>query len=93
METYDRFTPVSVTPLVSFTVAVSDWVKFWLTETGAVLALFEGVRTIDAGGQVEKKPAELPAFERLELMIVDPGSCAVARPFWSIDTMVESCGV
>jgi hypothetical protein len=28
---------------------------------------------IDAGGQVEKNPAELPAFDRLDVIFVEPG--------------------
>jgi hypothetical protein len=44
------------------------------------------VSAIEVGGHVEKKPAELPAFEMFAVMTVDPGCCAVATPFWSIVT-------
>ena len=40
------------------------------------------------GGQVEKKPAELPALATLAVMTVEPGCCAVATPFSSMETML-----
>ena len=51
------------------------------------------VSTIFAGGQVEKYPAELPAFEMLAVITVEPGCCAVATPFSSIVTIELVCGV
>ena len=51
------------------------------------------LRAMETGGQVEKKPAELPALERFAVMMVDPGACAVATPFWSMVTMDAVCGV
>jgi len=38
------------------------------------------VSVMDAGGQVEKKPAELAALEMFALMRVEPGWSAVATP-------------
>jgi hypothetical protein len=49
------------------------------------------VNAIEVGGHVEKKPAELPAFEIFAVITVDPGCCAVATPFWSIVTTDEVC--
>ena len=49
------------------------------------------VREIVLGGQVEKNPAELPAFEMFAVMTVDPGCCAVATPFSSIVTTDAVC--
>jgi hypothetical protein len=48
---------------------------------------------IEVGGHVEKNPAELPAFEMLAVITVDPGCCAVATPFWSIETIDDDCAV
>jgi len=50
------------------------------------------VSVIDTGGQVEKKPAELPAFEIFAVITVEPGCCAVATPFSSMVTMEAVCG-
>jgi hypothetical protein len=72
VETYARFTPVIVTPLVSFTVARMDCWKFWFT-TMSLLMVFGTLRVTVCGGHVAKNPAELPAFDRLELIIVAPG--------------------
>ena len=44
---------------------------------------------IDAGGQVEKKPAVLAALARLAEINTDPGRFAVATPFWSMLTTGE----
>ena len=76
-----------VTPLVSRTVAVMGWVLLGFTVTVGRLE-FGTLRLMEAGGQVEKNPAELPALETLALTVVEPGWSAVATPFWSIDTMV-----
>ena len=51
------------------------------------------LNVIEVGGHVEKKPAELPAFEIFAVITVDPGCCAVATPFWSIETTEEACAV
>ena len=76
--------PVSVTPFVSVTVAVIGCVLFGFTEM--LVPPFGTLNVIEAGGHVEKNPAELPASDTLELIVVDPGCSAVATPFWSIDT-------
>lgn len=95
VEIYCSVTPVNVTPFLSVTVAVSGWVKFWFTTTFVELppVPLGTAKEMFAGGQVEKKPAELPAVDKLELIIVDPGACAVATPFWSIVRIDELCGV
>ena len=49
------------------------------------------LNVIAVGGHVEKKPAELPAFEMSAVITVDPGCCAVATPFWSIVTTEGVC--
>jgi hypothetical protein len=47
-----------------------------------LVPLFPGMLSwIEVGGHVEKKPAELPAFEIFAVITVDPGCCAVATPF------------
>jgi hypothetical protein len=86
------FAPVNVTPLVSTTVAVIGCAKFWFT-TILVLVLFGIASVMLFGGHVEKNPAELDAFDKFDVMMVDPGACAVATPFWSIVRMVVSRGV
>src|ERR1700712_2912485 len=59
-----RLTPVSVTPFVSFTTAVRGWVLLPLTATLLLPAACPGTeRVMDAGGQVEKKPAAPPEPE------------------------------
>ena len=69
-------------------VATSGCGLFWLTTTG--LAVEPGVvRVIDAGGQVEKKPAELAASATFAEISTDPGWFAVATPFWSMLTTGE----
>jgi hypothetical protein len=87
-----RFTPVSVIPFVSTTVAVTGCAKFWFTIM-LVLVLFGTASVMLCGGHVEKNPAELDAFDRFDVIIVDPGACAVATPFWSIVRIVLSRGV
>ena len=72
VDTYSRFNPVSATPFVSTTVANRGCVLFWLMTTG--LEVVPGaVRLIDAGGQVEKKPAELAAFDIFAEIKTEPG--------------------
>jgi len=82
-------TPVMVTPLVSFTTAVSGSTLFRETFTLVVPAGWLGAESvIEAGGHVEKKP-ELIAEEEFETrvaMTVEPGWFAVATPFWSMLT-------
>ena len=46
---------------------------------------------MDAGGQVEKKPAELAALAILAEIRTEPGCSAVATPFWSMLTTEETC--
>jgi hypothetical protein len=46
---------------------------------------------IDAGGHVEKIPAELAAFARFAEINTEPGCAAVATPFWSMLTTGETC--
>ncbi len=48
---------------------------------------------METGGQVEKKPAELPVLDRLALMTEEPGACAVATPFSSMVTTEEVSAV
>ena len=48
------------------------------------------VSVMDAGGQVEKKPAELAAFAMFAEINTDPGWFAVATPFGSILTTGET---
>jgi len=90
VDTYCRLSPVSGDPFVSTAVTASGWVKLWFTVT---LCVPPGgtLNEIEAGGHVEKNPAELPAFATLALIVVEPGCSAVATPFWSIDTTVEVC--
>ncbi len=61
VETYSSVMLVIGAPLVSVTVATRLCVMFWFTLMGTVGAAVEPgtVSTIDCGGQVEKKPAEL----------------------------------
>ena len=59
-----------------------------MTVIGVLLLPPGAVSVIDAGGQVEKKPAELEALETFALIRVEPGCCAVATPFGSIETML-----
>ena len=86
-DTYSSDSPVSVTPLVSFTVAVRGCVLFRLTVTGLLCPTdppdvrVGAVSEIEAGGHVEKKPAELAAFATFAEIRVDPGWLAVATPF------------
>jgi hypothetical protein len=49
------------------------------------------LKAIETGGQVEKNPAELPAFEIFAVITVDPGCCAVATPFSSMVTTEAVC--
>jgi hypothetical protein len=58
-----------------------------------VLVLFGIPSVMLCGGHVEKNPAELEAFDRLEVMMVDPEFWAVATPFWSIVSTPVSRGV
>ncbi len=66
---------------------------FTITLVGVALSPPGTLNAIEVGGHVEKKPAELPAFEIFAVMTVDPGCCAVATPFWSIETTEAVCGV
>jgi hypothetical protein len=61
-------------------VATSGCWLFWFTTIGLVVAPGE-LRVIDAGGHVEKKPAELAALETFAEISTDPGWFAVAMPF------------
>jgi hypothetical protein len=72
VDTYSRFKPVSATPFVSTAVATNGCVLFWLITTGFVVAP-GAVKVIDAGGQVEKKPAELAAFAMFAESNTEPG--------------------
>jgi len=81
VETYSRFRPVIGRLFVSRTVAESGRGLFWLTVTGVVPDAPGALRVMDAGGQVEKKPAELAALAMLAVMRVEPGWSAVATPF------------
>ena len=76
--------------LVSVTVTTRFWVVFRLTEMAEVGAVVEptALSTMVFGGQVEKKPTELEACEMAALISVEPGWAAVARPFWSMVTML-----
>ena len=88
VETYSSVSPVRGTLLVSTTVATSACGLFSLTTTG--LLVVPGVeRAIDAGGQVEKKPAELAALEMLPEIKTEPGWFAVATPLESMLTTDE----
>jgi hypothetical protein len=92
VEMYSSVKPVRGFPFVSSTVVVSGWGLFWFTE------ILEPPRCgivnwMLAGGHVEKKPAELPAFDKVEVIVVDPGACAVATPFSSTVTIAGVCGV
>jgi hypothetical protein len=78
-------TPVMVLPLVSITVAVVGCGVFGATDT-LVLPLAESV--IDFGGQVWKTPALELVPAMLAVINAEPGCLAVARPFWSMETMV-----
>jgi hypothetical protein len=86
---------------VSSTVASKGWLLFWLIEIGFPVVLGADSR-IDAGGQVEKKPAELAALATFAEIRTDPGKLAVATPFWSmlttgdtdvldVDPVAENC--
>ena len=74
VEIYSKVKPVSGFPCVSSTVVVRDCGLFWFTTTldppncGIVSWMLQ-VHT-------SKKAAELPAFDRVEVMMVDPGACA-----------------
>jgi len=78
-------TPVMVLPLVSITVAVVGWGVFGVTRT-LVPPLAESV--IDLGGQVWKTPALELVPAMLAEISAAPGCFAVARPFWSMETML-----
>src|SRR5271168_2846038 len=94
VDSNSRARPVRTVPLMSFTTAVIGCVLF-----GFTLTLVEvepppipgTLNVIEVGGHVEKKPAELPAFEIFAVMTVDPGCSAVATPFWSIVTTAGVC--
>ena len=79
-DTYSSDSPVRVTPLVSTAVATSGCGVFSFTTTGLPVVPVE-LKVIDAGGQVEKNPAELAASDRFAEINTDPGSSAVATPF------------
>jgi hypothetical protein len=74
--------PVRIVPFLSIAVAVIGCVLFGFTEMlGTQLFPLGTHNEILVGGHVEKKPAELPAFEIFAVITVDPGCCAVATPF------------
>ena len=81
--------PFRTVPFLSVVVVVIGCVLFGATETGPLTP--GALNTMLTGGHVEKKPAELPAFEIFAVITVDPGCCAVATPFWSIVTMELLC--
>ena len=81
--------PVSVLPLISSAVAESGCVLFWLTVTLVRPPVLGTFSVMETGGQVEKNPADEPAWVRFALMTVEPGCCAVATPFSSIVTTHE----
>jgi hypothetical protein len=88
VETYSSDRPVRVAPRVSLTVATIGCGVFSLTTTGEPVV--PGVDSvIEAGGQVEKMPAELAAFDMFAEIRTDPGWLAVATPFWSTLSTVE----
>jgi len=60
-----------------------------LTTIGLVEA-FGAFSVIEAGGHVEKEPAELAAFETFAEISTVPGWLAVAMPFWSMFTTVAA---
>src|SRR5579871_4181435 len=96
VETNSRLRPVRIVPFLSVTTEVMGCVLFWLTTTlvtPGVPVTLGTLKAMETGGQVEKKPAELAACERLALMTVEPGACAVATPFSSMDTMPVVCAV
>src|SRR5260370_30970281 len=89
VDSNSRVRPVRTVPCMSVATDVMGCVLFGFTTT--LVAELEPVmpRTLNAilvGGHVEKKPAELPAFEIFAVITVDPGCCAVATPFWAIVT-------
>ena len=95
VDSNSRVRPVRTVPFLSM---ISDVIG--CTLFGFTMMLFEllppvpgKLNAIEVGGHVEKKPAELPAFEIFAVITVDPGCCAVATPFWSIVTIEEVCGV
>ena len=94
VDSNSRVRPVRTVPFLSFATDVIGCVLFGFTTT--LVAELEPVmpgtlNAIEVGGHVEKNPAELPAFEIFAVMTVDPGCCAVATPFWSIDTTDGVC--
>src|SRR5690242_133812 len=91
VETNSRLSPVSTVWFLSVATALRGCGLLGLTVT--VDALLSGTeRLIETGGQVEKKPAELPALATVAVMMVEPGFCAVATPFSSIFTIESLCG-
>jgi hypothetical protein len=74
-----------VFPLVSITVAVVGTGVFGVRLT---LVLPFAVSVIDLGGQVWKTPALELVPAMLAEISAAPGCCAVARPFWSMETML-----
>ena len=87
-------TPVKMCPFASVTTDVIGCVLFGLTVTLVAPAPVPPgmLNAIEVGGHVEKKPAELPALEMFAVMTVEPGCCAVATPFWSMETIEADCG-
>src|ERR1700722_18480452 len=72
-------TPVRTVPFLSITSDVIGCVLFGFTLMLGTHWFPLGMHNeIVVGGHVEKNPAELPAFEMLAVMTVDPGCCAVA---------------
>ncbi len=82
----------SVTPFVSFTVAVICWAKFWFTVI-SVLPVARNRQRNALRRTRREEPAELLAFDTPAEMIVAPGACAVTMPFWSIVTLRSCPGV
>src|SRR5215472_13051059 len=94
VELYSRLMPVICLPLVSRTVAVSGCGLFSPTLMLLSPSWPTALRTMLAGGQVEKKPA-LDAVLELEMVAVtveEPGWPAVANPCESmVTTLAEPC--
>ena len=101
VDSNSRVKPVRTVPFLSIAQEAIGCTLFGFTEMlvlgGVELGghVPEGgmLSVIEAGGHVEKKPAELPAFEIFAVITVDPGCCAVATPFWSIVTIEAVCAV
>jgi hypothetical protein len=95
VDSNSRLKPVNTVLFLSMTTALIGCRLLGFTTTLPELdpAMPGTLSAIEVGGQVAKKPAELPAFEIFAVITVDPGCCAVATPFWSIETIEPICAV